>query len=381
MSEEVSLQKRPSRLYSPSTPHLKVDWVQELRATKEDRLTVQPLDIAVKGTASTSQATKWSAPILGRSTELTGDVRRASTITVRTTVAGSDARDDRVFQSPISSTEAVAAPEQSDNHEQSELASCSDFLVRKAVGGSEFGHDLLQSLLLREKGSAAVEQSRVTETKDAASPLKNIITDSKSISREPSTAVVKLGTLPSVPEPAASCSVLPSASEPMMAPSIPTVLSRTSTPAKSTSLQAPTDTIRSPLATVVANMRNLPRSVTKHVVRLEAFVKGAAKELEVSDEAITSQSIRSEALLRSASTELKALRSAINVQPAAGYAQAGSQKSVTTHIIRLAAFLNETVIEQGLNDDKEITSQSIGLEALLGSAILELGVLTSALAA
>ncbi|MCJ1437376.1 hypothetical protein MMC27_006763 [Xylographa pallens] len=383
VSEEASLPKVPSQLYSPSTPHLRVDWINEQRQTEDDRRVVLPFDIAVKGTAGKSQATKGSSPpISRRSTELTGHVRQASPITVRTTVSGSDVSDNRVFQSPISSIEAVAAPEQPENHEQREHASCSDVLVRKAVGGSRSGHDLLQSLLLRENGSAVVEQSRIAETKHAAFLLKKISTDSKSTSRKPSSAAGKPGTLPPVPEPAAFCSALHFVSEPMTASSIPTVLFGTSsTPAKRTSLQAPTDTIRSPLATVQENLRNLPKSVTKHVVRLEAFLKGAAKELEAGDEAITPQSIRSEALLRSASTELKALRSAMDVQPTAVDPKAGSQKSVTTRIIRLAAFLNEAVVEQGLNNDKEITSQSIGLEALLGSAVSELGVLKSALAA
>ena len=348
-----------------------------------------PLNIAVKGIANKSQANNGSpAPVSRRSTGSTVHTRQASPVVTRTTASDSGARDDSVVPSSIVPTEAVTAPKQSNHHEQKELAPHSDVVVQKAVRGSDIGQDLLQSLIFREKGPAAVQQSGPAvqqsgpaENKEATSPIKENATDSKSTPGEPLSAAGKPDTLPSVPGLAASRSASPPASEPMTTSSILSVLSETGTTARTTSVQASTESIRSPLAPIEENQGSLPKSATKHVTRLEAFLEGTAKELEAGDEAITPQSIRLEALLQSATAELKALRSAMDSQPVALDGKPGSRKSVTTHIMRLTAFLDGAVIEYGLDDDKEITPHSISLEALLKSAVLELGVLKSVLAA
>ncbi|MCJ1286672.1 hypothetical protein MMC26_006018 [Xylographa opegraphella] len=356
MPEDSSGHQGASQLYSPSTPHLRVDWIHEQRGTEENRRMVLPIDIAVKGIASKSQATNGcSAPNSHRSIESTGHVRQASPLDMKTALTGS-ACNDHVLQSPTFSTKAAAAQEQPENHQQKKLASCSDVVVRKAVDDSRFGHDLLQSLILREKGSAAVEQSILAEKKQTASPLREI-------------------------DPSTLCSASPFTAEPTTASSLPTVLSKVSTTIKSTTVQASTDSMRSPVGAIEENLNSLPKPVTKHVTRLDAFLKGAAKEFEACDEAITPHSIRLEAFLQSSAAELENLRSAMNMEPAAPDPKSGSRKSVTTHVARLAAFLKEAVIEQGLDDKEEITSHSIGLEALLGSAVSELGALQSALAA
>ncbi|MCJ1382818.1 hypothetical protein MMC17_005931 [Xylographa soralifera] len=376
--EEESIPTGPSRLYSPSTPHLKVEWIHEQRGTEKDRRVVLPLKIAVKGTASKCQAANGSsAPIPRRSTDSSSHVQQAPPVTARTVVGSSDTSHDRVLQIPTWLTEVVAVIE----HEKKEPASCSDIVVRKSVGDSKFGHDLLQSLILREKGSAAAEQPRIAEQNQTGSPVKDTTIDSNSTSRQLSSTAGNVGIPPTLSESAATSSALTPVTGPTTILGTPMVLSRISTTVETTSVQAPTDSIRFPLATVQENSKSLPKSITKHVVRLEAFLKGAAKELEASDEAITPQSIRLEALLHSAVSELKTLRSATDVKPAALEPKVGSRKSVTTHIMRLEAFLNEAVIEQDINGDEEITSQRIGLEAFLGSSVSELGIRKSALAA
>ncbi|MCJ1391171.1 hypothetical protein MMC18_004033 [Xylographa bjoerkii] len=371
----------PSRLYSPTTPHLKVEWMHGPSGIEEGRPTVLPIDIAVKGMAGKSQATnEIPASMSRRSTESSGHVPQVSSVMVRTVVGNLDAGHDRVLRSPVYSTKVGATLEQSESRGQKEVASSPDIVMRKALGGSNLDYDLLQSFIVSENISAVAEQPRIAEEKHAASSVEENNIDSNSMTCEPLSVEGILGAPPPVLGLAVTSSTLPLASEPITAPIIPTVLSGTSTTAKTMSVQA-TDSIRPSLASVQENSKSLQKSVTKHIVRLEALLKGAITEVEAKDEAITPQSILLEALVQGAALELKALRSAMDIQPAAPEQKMGLRKPVTTHIARLEAFLNGAVKQQETNDDDETTPQGIRLGVLLRSAVAELKVLKAALAA